>query len=201
MTVVIDYEAGNIRSVETALSYIGERHVVSDDPKVVASAAKIVFPGVGDGAHAMEVLHDRGLDQAIRSADDAGVPILGICVGCQVVFDMTEEHDTKCLGLVPGAAVRFPDRPGIKVPHMGWNQVHYTPDHWLFHDIPQNSSFYFVHSFYPSPANDSAAIATTDYEMKFVSAIERDNLVAVQFHPEKSGEVGLQLLRNFLGWR
>ena len=201
MTVVIDYEAGNIRSVETALTHIGESYTVTDDPAAVAGATKIVFPGVGDGAHAMEVLQDRGLDAAIRSADQAGVPILGICVGCQVVFDMTEEHDTKCLGLVPGAAVRFPDRPGLKVPHMGWNQVHYAGGHWLFGDIPQDSSFYFVHSYYPRPADDSVAIATTDYEMEFVAAIERGNLVAVQFHPEKSGEVGLQLLRNFLGRR
>lgn len=198
MTVVVDYEAGNIRSVETALSHIGEPYEVTDDPHTVAGATKIVFPGVGDGAHAMEVLKSRGLDDAIRSADGAAVPILGICVGCQVVFDMTEEHDTRCLGLVPGAAVRFPDRPGLKVPHMGWNQVHYNSDHWLFSKVPQDSSFYFVHSYYPSPADTSLAIATSDYDMSFVAAIERGNLVAVQFHPEKSGEVGLQLLRNFL---
>lgn len=199
MTVVIDYEAGNIRSVETALSHIGEQYTVTDDPAVVGDATRIVFPGVGDGAHAMEVLHHRHLDEAIRSADKANIPILGICIGCQVVFDRTEEHDTECLGLVAGSAVRFPVRPGIKVPHMGWNQVHYADDHWLFCDIPQDSSFYFVHSYYPSPADAAVAIAFTDYDLRFVSAIERDNLVAVQFHPEKSGEAGLQLLRNFLG--
>jgi glutamine amidotransferase len=196
-TVVVDYDAGNLRSVETALGYIGVEFEVSADPQVVAKATRIVFPGVGDGAHAMRVLTERGLDEVMSECFNAGVPILGICVGSQIVLDRTEERDATCLGFVPGTARRFPPESG-KVPHMGWNSVRYRDEHWLFSGIPQASSFYFVHSYYPAPLSSDDAVAWSDYGVEFAAAIERGSLVATQFHPEKSGEVGLQVLRNFL---
>jgi glutamine amidotransferase len=197
-TVVVDYDAGNLRSVQTALEHLGAAYTVERDPAALTNATRIVFPGVGDGAHAMSVLRERELDRAMREQFAAGVPILGICVGCQIVFDMTEEQNAECLGLIPGRAARFPDRPGMKVPHMGWNTVSYRDEHWLFSGVPQDASFYFVHSYYPSPESDEYSIAQCDYGFPFAAAVERDSLVATQFHPEKSGEVGLQILRNFL---
>lgn len=197
-TIVVDYDAGNLRSVETALIHLGQEYRVSADPVAVVAAGRIIFPGVGDGAHAMRVLRDRGLDRAMRDAFAAGTPILGICVGCQVVLDRTEERDAACLGLIAGTARRFPVEPELKVPHMGWNQVRHREGHWLFDGIAQEESFYFVHSYYPGPDSESDVIAWAEYGAPFAAAIERANLAAVQFHPEKSGEAGLQLLRNFL---
>jgi glutamine amidotransferase len=198
-TVVVDYDAGNLRSVETALKHLGADFIVSADPSLVREARQIIFPGVGDGAHAMNVLKERGLDDAMRASFEKGTAILGICVGCQIVFDRTEEGDAACLGLIPGAAKRFELAPGFKVPHMGWNNVRHRDDHWLFHGIPQDASFYFVHSYYPSPERPEHTIATAEYGHPFAAAVENGPLVAVQFHPEKSGEVGLTLLANFLG--
>ena len=200
-TIVVDYDAGNLRSVETAIAHLGVEFHISADPDDVRKAERIVFPGVGDGAHAMRVLAERGLDEAMRERYAAGTPILGICVGCQIVLDRTEERDAACLGLVPGVARRFPPESG-KIPHMGWNSVRYATadggDHWLFAGVPQGSSFYFVHSYYPAPADEADAIAWTEYGFEFAAAVERGSLVATQFHPEKSGEVGLRVLRNFL---
>ncbi|MFW6288785.1 MAG: imidazole glycerol phosphate synthase subunit HisH [Spirochaetota bacterium] len=197
-SVVVDYDAGNLRSVETALAHIGAEFEITADPVTVASADRIIFPGVGDGAHAMRVLVERGLNTAMKKQFAAGVPILGICVGCQIVLDATEERNAACLGLIPGTAKRFPPESG-KVPHMGWNPVRYADDHWLFAGIAQQSSFYFVHSYYPAPSFEADAIAWAEYGFEFAAAVERGSLVATQFHPEKSGEVGLQVLRNFLG--
>ena len=194
---VVDYEAGNLRSVQTALDHLGAQYVVSADPDVIRRAGKVIFPGVGDGAHAMSVLRDRGLDEAIRDTVAAGTPVLGICVGCQVAFDMTEEWNATCLGIVPGTVRRFLPDVG-KVPHMGWNTVSHTDAHWLFDGIPQEASFYFVHSYYPSPASDADAIGWSEYGGRFVASVEKGSLVATQFHPEKSGEHGLRLIKNFL---
>ena len=196
-TVVVDYDAGNLRSVQTALEHLDADYTVERDPSGLSGASRIVFPGVGDGAHAMGILRQRGLDQAMREQFAAGTPILGICVGCQIVFDMTEEQNAECLGLIPGRAFRFPDGE-LKVPHIGWNTVRYTAGHWLFAAVPQDASFYFVHSYYPAPSGDEYTVATCDYGFPFAAAVERDNLVATQFHPEKSGQVGLQVLGNFL---
>ena len=198
MTVVVDYDAGNLQSVKTALLHLGEEHVISADPAEVIRATRIVFPGVGDGAHAMGVLRSRELDVAMQTAANEQIPILGICVGCQIVLNRTEERNAECLGLVSGTARRFPSSSELKVPHIGWNHVHYSDGHWLFAGIPQETSFYFVHSYYPSPDDGRDAIAWTEYGIKFAAAVERGSLVAVQFHPEKSGEAGLRLLRNFL---
>ena len=199
MTIVVDYDAGNLRSVETALLHLGEEHVISDDPQVVRGASRIIFPGVGDGAHAMTVLQERKLDRAMRTAAEAQIPILGICVGCQIVLDRTEERNAQCLGLIPGVAARFAPGTGLKVPHIGWNGVRHAEGHWLFDGVAQDTSFYFVHSYYPRPQHERDVIATTDYGIRFAAAVERGSLVAVQFHPEKSGEPGLRLLKNFLG--
>ncbi len=138
MTVVVDYDAGNLRSVETALLHLGEEHVISADPAEVIRATKIIFPGVGDGAHAMGVLRERKLDQAMRTAASARIPIFGICVGCQIVLDRTEERDAECLGLISGTARRFPSSSELKVPHIGWNQVRYSDGHWLFSGLRQD---------------------------------------------------------------
>lgn len=197
---VVDYDAGNLRSVETALAHLGAEYEVTADPLRLAAAKRIVFPGVGDAAHAMRVLSARALDRVIAERHAAGVPILGICLGCQIVLDSTEERNATCLRLIPGSARRFPATCG-KVPHMGWNTVRYRDGHRFFAGIPQDSSFYYVHSYYPAPASDDATIAWSEYGLEFAAAIEQGSLVATQFHPEKSGEVGLRLLRNFLeGW-
>lgn len=198
MTIVVDYDAGNLRSVETALHHLGAEHRISADAADLDNASRIIFPGVGDGAHAMRTLAERGLDDGMRRAARSGIPILGICVGCQIVLDRTEERDAACLGLISGSAKLFPVVQGLKVPHMGWNEVSFADGHWLFRGIPRETSFYFVHSYYPAPDDARDAIAWTDYGIRFASALERENVVAVQFHPEKSGEAGLQLLRNFL---
>lgn len=199
MIAVVDYDAGNLRSVETALQHIGVEYQVTDAPEIVGSAHKVIVPGVGDGAHAMNALRNRGLDRALAEAFAHEVPILGICLGSQIVLEHTEERDTTCLGLIPGTATAFALKRPYKVPHMGWNQVRYKDGHWLFAGVPQSSSFYFVHSYFPVPTSESDVVATTEYGIRFASAIGGGSLVAVQFHPEKSGEVGLQLLRNFAG--
>jgi imidazole glycerol-phosphate synthase subunit HisH len=196
--IVVDYDAGNLRSVETALSHLGAEFTVSSDPKALHRADRIIFPGVGDGSHAMQVLGGRGLAEAMQAAFERATPILGICVGCQIVFDKTEEGDAACLGLIPGAAKRFAGDLALKIPHMGWNAVRHEEGHWLFEGIKQEASFYFVHSYYPAPACEEHVIARTDYGISFAAGVERDSLVAVQFHPEKSGEAGLKLLSNFL---
>ncbi len=196
-TLVVDYQAGNLRSVETALRHIGASHEITDDPVRLARAERIIFPGVGDAAHAMRLLAERGIDRVMRERHAAGIPILGICLGCQIVLEATEEGGAACLGLVPGTARRFPSECG-KVPHMGWNTVRSREDHWLFRGVPAESSFYFVHSYYPAPESEEDAIAWCDYGIEFAAAVERGSLVATQFHPEKSGEAGLQLLRTFV---
>lgn len=210
MVTVIDYDSGNLRSVETALQHLRAPYRVSSEPETVAGADKIIFPGVGEAAQAMGVLKDRGLNQALAQAHKAGIPILGICIGAQILLDRSMEAvegTTPCLGLMQGSArdftADFRDRgiQGLKVPHMGWNQVSVRDSHphaRLFDGIAENSSFYFVHSYYPAPDEDSVALSETDYGFRFVSAYGKDNLVATQFHPEKSGPVGLRLLANFI---
>jgi glutamine amidotransferase len=194
----VDYEAGNLRSVETALRAINADFFVSDRPEPLTQADRLVFPGVGDARAAMDVLTRSGLGEAVRTVFASGKLILGICVGSQIVLDASEENDATCLGLVPGTARRFPRDLGLKVPHMGWNQVEDIDMHPLFAGIAPGTSFYFVHSYYPDPVSNEHRLGTTEYGISFASGVQRDNLMAVQFHPEKSGEAGLTLLRNFL---
>jgi glutamine amidotransferase len=199
-TVVLDYGAGNLRSVENALSHLGARYHVTSRPADLDDAEGLIFPGVGEAAASMTVLKRTGLDAALRDFLSSGRKILGICIGCQVIFDRSEERDTECLGLLEGTVKRFPRGSGLKVPHMGWNTVHFTREHPVFAGIPQDSSFYFVHSYYPAPADNALVAARTDYGVSFASCIARKNLVAFQFHLEKSGPLGLKLLSNFLSW-
>jgi glutamine amidotransferase len=197
-TAVVDYEGGNLRSVETALRAVGADFEITSEPGRVLGADKVIFPGVGDARAAMEVLNRSGLSDALRDFFATGRPMLGICVGSQIVLDASEERDAVGLGIVPGTAKRFPHRPGLKVPHMGWNEVTYTEGSALFAGIPQSSSFYFVHSYYPDPTDRNSWIGWTDYGVLFCAALSWQNLWATQFHPEKSGRYGLQLLSNFM---
>ncbi|MFW5710624.1 MAG: imidazole glycerol phosphate synthase subunit HisH [Spirochaetota bacterium] len=197
---VVDYDAGNLTSVKTALKYLQADYLVSSEPEQLDQTDKLIFPGVGEARAAMRNLKSRGLEQLLHSYFESGRQMLGICLGSQIVLSRSEENDTPCLGLIPGTARRFSRGSGLKVPHMGWNRVHATADSLLFRDIPDGSSFYFVHSYYPDPEEAAAVVATCEYGVTFTAALKRGNLHAVQFHPEKSGKRGLQLLQNFLNY-
>lgn len=199
---VIDYGAGNLRSVVRALTHVGAQLNVTSDPDVVRAAQAVVLPGVGATLDTMQSLARMGLDSAIGEVVRAGRPFLGICVGMQVLCERSEEfgpHD--CLGIVGGSVRRLPE--GQKIPQIGWNQVGYVDDvgrHPLFAGIPDQSDFYFVHSFYCDLTDGRLLAGTTEYGVTFPSVLLRDNLAAVQFHPEKSGRWGLQLLANYVSW-
>ena len=206
---ILDYDAGNLTSVLGAVKHLGRDAVVTRELAEIEAADRVIFPGVGAAGSAMESLKRLGLADAIREAFRRQVPILGICIGCQVIFEESEEDGgTPCLGLVPGKVVRFRFPPGIhrKVPHMGWNQVEFKRDpsgasHRVFEGIESGSEFYFVHSYHAAPAtSDDVQGASTYGEVEFTAAVAHKNLVAVQFHTEKSGRCGLQVLENFLNW-
>jgi glutamine amidotransferase len=199
MIGVVDYGAGNLPSVERALAHIGARFFTTARPEELARADRLIFPGVGEARAAMDVLAERGLDEAIVAFARSGRPLLGICIGAQVVLDASEERSTRCLGLVAGKAVRFRAASGLKVPHIGWNRVRRAAPHPVFAGIPDGAFFYFVHSYYPQVADGGLRVGETDYGVTFTSAFAKDNIVAVQFHPEKSGRHGLRLLGNFAG--
>ncbi len=194
--VVIDYQSGNLRSVAKALEAVGAHPLVSENPSELDTADAVILPGVGSGPAAMQALESRDLVAPIKKFITDGRPFLGVCLGLQLLLDRTEEGDAPCLGIVPGRVKRLP--AGLKVPHMGWNSVEFNIDHPVFQGIPPSSHFYFVHSYYASPDDGSDVAGTTTYGMPFCSAYARGNLVATQFHPEKSGAIGLQVYRNFL---
>lgn len=208
---VIDYGMGNLRSVQHALSTVAPHAsiVVTGDPDVVAGAGRVVFPGQGAMPDCMRELDERNLRNAVLAAA-RNKPFLGICIGLQMLFDHSTEGDVPCLGVLPGQVVRFPhdlhDAQGnrLKVPHMGWNQVHHASvnhtSHAMWQGIAQDERFYFVHSYYVKPDAAVLVQAVSNYPDPFVCAVARDNLFAVQFHPEKSHTAGLQLLKNFVGW-
>ena len=203
MTTIIDYHAGNLTSVRLAFEAIGESVRISSDAGEIARATRLVFPGVGAAGSAMENLRALGLVGAIRDAVAAGTPFLGICLGTQILFERSEEDGgTECLGILKGAVKRFvPRSHADKIPEMGWNQVRAVRKHPVFEGVPDGTDFYFVHSFYPAPAETGDRVAETEYcGIRFASSVGRGNLVATQFHPEKSGEAGLRLLRNFAAW-
>lgn len=206
MLAVVDYKAGNLTSVALAMAEIGRECVVTDDPKTVLKAERVLFPGVGAAGTAMGNLKALGLDTAIRAAFAAGTPIMGICLGTQIILSFSEEQNTACLGLVPGKTLRFnaalTDAHGrkLKIPHMGWNQLTITRPHYILKDVDPLDEFYFVHSYYPQPDNADMVLATSDYGIGFPAAIGVKNLFATQFHPEKSGRAGLALLNNFCKW-
>jgi glutamine amidotransferase len=204
MIVIVDYNAGNLTSVQLALRAVGVEAVISRDPVVIRDAARLIFPGVGAAGSAMQGLRDLHLDQTVKDFAGSGKPFLGICIGCQVILaDSEEDGGTPCLGLLPGRVKAFKPAvgSGFKVPHMGWNPVRFTRDHAVTRGIPTNSHFYFVHGYYPDIDDVSIALGVTDYAgVTFPSLYARGNVVACQFHAEKSGEAGLQLLKNFCAW-
>ncbi len=204
---IIDYGMGNLHSIAKAVEHVAEstRVRISSEPEVILSADRVVFPGVGGIGHTMQELVRTGLGEVALQAA-ASKPMLCICVGMQALFERSEENDgTTCLELIAGEVRRFPDDMSaadggkLKVPHMGWNQVHQKP-HPLWDGIAQDSRFYFVHSYYAAPAGQDILVATADYGFEFCCALARENLFAVQFHPEKSQRAGLALLRNFSRW-
>ncbi len=198
MICVVDYEAGNLRSVELALKHLSADFFISNKPEELLKADKMIFPGVGEAYSSMAVLKKTGLDDAVKEFVSQGKPAFGICLGCQIFFDFSEERDTECLGIIPGRVREFSKDMGLKVPHMGWNQVRHEGIHPMFNGVPENSSFYFVHSFYPDAEKEENIAGYTEYGIQFSSAAFKDNVFITQFHPEKSGEVGLKLLSNFI---
>ena len=198
---ILDYDAGNLTSVENALRHLGYDWVLSGRPEDLKDTDRLIFPGDGHAAASMDNLRARGLDKLLTDFVRLGRPILGICVGSQVVLDSSDEGNTSCLGLIPGTCHRLPGGPGLKVPHMGWNSVHFEIDHPLLTGIPQDSSFYFVHSYYTQPLAPATVLGTAVHGIEFVAGFMKDTLVTWQFHPEKSGLAGLKLVDNFLKWR
>ena len=208
LVALIDYGMGNLHSAAKALERVappGARVRLCARPEDLREADRVVFPGVGAIRDCMDALRRQGLDQALREAA-ARIPLLGICVGMQALMEHSEENEgVDCLGILPGQVCRFPDgmeEDGVrlKIPHMGWNQVHQLRSHALWSHIPQDSRFYFVHSYYVAPGEPGLTIGTTQYGISFTSAVARDNIAAVQFHPEKSQRHGLALLANFITW-
>ena len=198
---IVDYDAGNLRSVQRACAEVGVRAVISSDPARLLDAERVIFPGVGAAGSAMRSLRRAGLDAALKSAIEGGKPVLGICLGLQISMEHSEEQDTRTLGIVPGTVKRFRfDRAELKIPHMGWNEVRPVKAHPLLEDIEPGDEFYFVHGYYPAPTRDQDVCALTDYETEFASAVGWGSYFATQFHPEKSGRVGLRLLEKFARW-
>lgn len=199
LIAVIDYGAGNIRSIQKALETVGAQVQVTDDPEVVARARAVVLPGVGSAGAAMARMTERGLDDAIREATQQGKPFLGICLGMQLLAEHHAEGEVDGLKLFHGEVRRIPHGP--KIPHMGWNQV--APlhkDQAIFVDVPADAYFYFAHSYYVEPYDQRGVAAVTDYGSPYCSVIATEQVWGTQFHPEKSGETGLQLLKNFVRW-
>ncbi|MFZ2404341.1 MAG: imidazole glycerol phosphate synthase subunit HisH [Methylobacter sp.] len=205
MIAIIEYNAGNITSVARALHSIGQDFVITDDTKMLDAASHAIFPGVGAAGAAMAYLKDKKLDTWLKHCFHSGKPILGICLGTQIILDSSEENNTDCIGLVAGSTKRFPDNLTVagsvlKIPHMGWNSITLKHNHPVFAGIDPAAEYYFVHSYYPSPESKEAILGTTDYGMTFCSVLAVRNLIAMQFHPEKSGRPGLQILKNFCAW-
>ena len=201
MIAIVDYRAGNLTSVLRAVRHLGHSAEITAEIKKVRAARRIIFPGVGAAGETMQNLKQVGLDTVLR--DDvyaAGKPMLGICIGIQIIFQLSEENDTPCLGLLPGEVRRFPSDAGIKIPQIGWNAVNFRRPHPLFNGIPDGAEFYFVNSYYPAPSEENTILATTQYGAPFASVVGRRNLVATQFHLEKSGRIGLRMLDNFCRW-
>ncbi len=196
--VVVDYDAGNLRSVQRALEAVGQRPVVTGDPRALERAEALVLPGVGSAQDCMRKLRERGLVQPLRDYAASGRPFLGVCVGLQLLFDWSEEGGgVECLGILPGRVRRFPTEPGLKVPQIGWNDVRFRSAHPLLEGIPSGSYFYFVHSYYADPEGEQLTLGQADYGVPFAAIVARDSIVATQFHPEKSGELGLRIYRNY----
>ncbi len=199
MITIIDYDAGNLRSVEKAFLSLGEETTVTRDKSRILSADKVVLPGVGAFGDAMAKLDQHGLTEVIRQVADRGTPFLGICLGLQLMFESSQESEgVSGLGLLSGRILKIPDCPGLKIPHMGWNSLDIRPDSRLFAGIEQGAYVYFVHSYYLQAQDESVVAASAQYGVGIHAAVERDNVFACQFHPEKSGDTGLRILKNFV---
>lgn len=201
MIVIVDYNAGNLTSVKRALDFLSIPNIISPEPEKIIQAEKVIFPGVGHAGSAMQTLRERGLDEALREVFSKGTPLMGICLGTQIILSSSEETDAPCLGIIEGTCPKFVlnDR-SLKIPHMGWDSISLRRQHPVLDGIAGGDEFYFVHSFYPLPVNDTDILAECEYEITFPAAIARDNLIATQFHPEKSGPAGLRILSNFAAW-
>lgn len=198
MIAIIDYDAGNIKSVEKAMQLLGEEVVLTREARDILSAEKIILPGVGAFGDAMENLRRYGLVEVIHEAVSRQIPFLGICLGLQLLFERSDESpDAEGLGVLKGEILRIPDQEGLKIPHMGWNSLHLENNGRLFKDIPEDTYVYFVHSYYLKAADPSIVTATTEYSVHIHAAVEQGNVFACQFHPEKSSALGLKLLENF----
>lgn len=198
MIGIIDYDAGNIRSVEKALSYLGEKTVVSRNPETLKNADKVILPGVGSFGQAMENLHRYELVPVIQDMIKEGKPFLGICLGLQLLFESSEESPgVEGLGILKGKILKIPPSPGLKIPHMGWNSLQLQNNGRLYRNIPQDTYVYFVHSYYLQAREPEIVKAVTEYSTEIHASVEKDNVFACQFHPEKSGKYGLEILKNF----
>ena len=199
MIAIIDYDAGNLKSVEKALLSLGETPVITRDREQILSADKIILPGVGSFGDAMGRLRQYQLVEIIRRSVERNTPFLGICLGLQLMFERSDESDgVEGLGLLKGEIVKIPDCPGLKIPHMGWNSLNIKPGTRLFKGIENGAYVYFVHSYYLKAEDQLVVAASTEYSAHIHAAVEEKNLFACQFHPEKSGDVGLQILKNFI---
>jgi imidazole glycerol-phosphate synthase subunit HisH len=196
--VVVDYDAGNLRSVQRALEAVGQRPHVTPDWRAVETAEALVLPGVGSAQDCMRKLAARGLVEPLRAYAASGRPFLGVCVGLQLLFDGSEEGGgVECLGILPGAVRRFPHQNGLKIPQIGWNDVSIVRPHLLLDQVPDRTYFYFVHSYYADPADPAMTIGTAEYGVEFAAIVAHANVVATQFHPEKSADLGVRLYANF----
>lgn len=199
MIAIIDYDAGNIKSVEKALQYLGEEAVITRDREEILNSDKVILPGVGAFGDAMEKLHQYGLVDTIQEVVDRRIPFLGICLGLQLMFESSDEAPgVEGLGLLPGKILRIPKKGDMKIPHMGWNDIKIKEGAKLFAGLEDHPYVYFVHSYYLQADDPSIVAATTEYGVTIHASVEKDNIFACQFHPEKSSTVGLQILKNFI---
>ena len=199
MIAIIDYDAGNIKSVEKAVQYLGKEVSVTRDPEEILRADHVILPGVGSFGDAMQKLHDYQLVNVIQQVVASGTPFLGICLGLQLLFDESEESPgVKGLGILPGKIVKIPDAYGLKVPQIGWNSLRYPSEGKLFRDVKEGSYVYFVHSYYLQADEKEIVKAVTEYGIEVEASVEKGNVFACQFHPEKSSDAGLRILQNFL---
>jgi len=204
MIAIVDYNAGNLTSVKLALDYLDTPSEITRSPERILAADRVIFPGVGSAGAAMQNIRALGLADALRQVVQQGTPFLGICLGTQIIFEASaEDGGVQGLGILAGTVKRFhPTKPADKVPQIGWNSVTFIKSHPLFEGIESGSEFYFVHSYYPAPTDRTCVLSETEYaDVRFASVVARDNLAATQFHPEKSGRLGLQVLKNFVAWK
>lgn len=199
MVAIIDYDAGNIKSVEKALHFLGEEACVTRQRECILNADRVILPGVGSFGDAMEKIRGYGLEEVIRETVAKQIPFLGICLGLQLLFERSDECDgIKGLGILKGEILKLPEKEGLKIPHMGWNSLKFPKRGRLYEGIPEEAYVYFVHSYYLKAADEAIVTAATEYSTLIHASVEKGNVFACQFHPEKSSDVGLQILKNFI---